>query len=187
MVGKEEWKDVVGYEGLYQVSSQGNIRSCERYVNTSGGGKRKISSLILKKFKCPGGYLEVNLWKNNKQKTTMIHRLVAETFIPNPLNFPEVNHKDESKENNCLDNLEWCTSKYNANYGTRNKRMIKDYRLKPVVMCSKNGQELKSFKSLGDVVRETGFDISAIIRACKGKQKTSYGYVWKYAQNRGVL
>lgn len=176
----EVWKDVVGYEGLYKVSNKGNVMSCERYVNTCGGGKRLVESKILKPFKCPGGYQEVNLWKNNKMKTTMIHRIVAKAFLENPYSLPEVNHKDENKENNSVDNLEWCTSKYNANYGTRNARMIEQKPTKPVFMMDKSGNVIKKFNSLGDASREMGFDISAIIRVCKGKQKTSGGYKWSY-------
>ena len=111
----------------------------------------------------------------------LVHRLVAEAFLENKNKLPEVNHKDENKENNRVDNLEWCASKYNANYGTRNIRMIKQKCSKPVIMLDLSGNELKRFESLGDASRETGFDISAIIRVCKGKQRTSMGYKWKYA------
>lgn len=182
MIGiKEEWKDIRGYEGLYKISNAGNVMSCERYVKVCGGGKRLIKPQILKQFKCPGGYCEVNLWKNNRQKTTMVHRLVAEAFIDNQLDLPEVNHKDENKENNSVNNLEWCTSKHNANYGTRNKRMVEKKKSKPVVMLGRDGEEIKKFRSLGDASREMNVDISAIIRACKGKQKTCLGYKWAYA------
>lgn len=178
----EVWKDVVGYEGLYKVSNIGRIMSCERYVNTCGGGKRLLGEKILKPFKCPGGYCEVSLWKNNKYKTTMVHRIVAVAFLNNPNNFPEVNHKDENKENNCIENLEWCTSKYNANYGSRTQKMKDKKPSKPVIMMDKSGNVVKKYNSLGDASRETGFDISAIIRVCKGKQKTSMGYKWIYAE-----
>lgn len=178
----EIWKDVDGYEGLYKVSNLGNVMSCERYVKTCGGGKRLVSESVLKPFMCPGGYLEINLWKNNKMKTTMIHRLVAKAFLENPNNFPEVNHKDENKKNNCVDNLEWCTPKYNANYGTRNQRMVEKKETKSVFMMDKSGNIIKKFDSLGEATRQTGFDISAIIRVCKGKQKTSMGYKWAYAE-----
>ena len=176
------WRDVVEYEGLYKVSNLGRVMSCERHVNVCGGGKRLVKSKILKPFSCPGGYLEVNLWKNNKVKTTMIHRIVAKAFISNQNNLPEVNHKDENKKNNCVDNLELCTSKYNANYGSRTQKMKDKKETKPVFMISKDGEVLKRFNSLGDAARETGVDISAIIRVCKGKQKTSMGYRWAYAK-----
>ena len=181
MVGKEEWKEIRDYEGRYMVSNFGNVISCERYVKVCGGGKRLVKEKKLKQSKCPGGYSGVNLWKDNSRKMFLVHRLVAEAFLENKNKLPEVNHKDENKENNRVDNLEWCTSKYNANYGTRNKRMIKQKYLKAVIMLDLSGNELKRFESLGDASRETGFDISAIIRVCKGKQRTSMGYKWKYA------
>lgn len=177
---QEIWKDIEGYEGFYKVSNFGNVMSCERYARTCGNGRRLIPRRILKPFKCVGGYDEVNLCKCGNYKTVMVHRLVAKAFLPNDENLPEVNHKDENKDNNHVDNLEWCTSKYNANYGTRNQRMIKEKTFKPVVMMDKDGNVVKKFKSLGEATRETGFDISAIIRACKGKQKTSMGYRWSY-------
>jgi hypothetical protein len=180
MVGREEWKEISGYEGRYMVSNLGNVVSCERYVKVGGGGQRLVKEKILKQTKCPGGYNEVNLWKDNSRKMFLVHRLVAEAFLENKNKLPEVNHKDENKENNCVENLEWCTSKYNANYGTRNKRMVKQKSLKPVVMLDVNGIELKRFASLGDASRETGFGISSIIRVCKGRQKTSMGYKWRY-------
>lgn len=182
MVGNEEWREIVVYEGRYMVSNLGNVKSCERQARTCGGGIRIVKERLLKQAKCSGGYLVVGLWKNNERKNKMVHRLVSVAFIDNEKGLPEVNHKDENKENNCVDNLEWCTPKYNANYGTRNKRMIKQKSLKPVIMLDKNGIELKRFSSLGDATRETGFDISSIIRVCKGKQKTSMGYMWRYAK-----
>lgn len=177
----EVWKDVKGYEENYQVSNYGKIRSKDRYLRVCGGGYRFVKGIPIKTMTYTNGYIGVGLYKNGKHKMKLVHRLVAESFIPNPDNYPQINHKDENITNNHLENLEWCTAKYNANYGTRNERMIKDSSLKAVIMCSTDGLELKYFKSLGEASRETGFDISAIIRACKGKQKTSYGYIWKYA------
>ena len=105
----EEWKPVVGYEGLYEVSNTGQIRSLKR-------------NIILRPKKEPTGYLRCNLSLNKNVKTFSIHRLVAQAFLPNPDNLPEVNHKDEDKTNNRVENLEWCNHKYNMNYGTRNIR-----------------------------------------------------------------
>lgn len=116
----EEWKDIKGYEGLYQVSNLGRVRSLSRYVK-----HRTIYILkgkLLKQRTRGKGYLAVTLCKNSKLKHYYVHRLVAEAFIPNPNNLPQVNHKDENKSNNCVDNLEWCDDKYNTNYGTRNER-----------------------------------------------------------------
>lgn len=111
---EEIWKDIEGYEGLYQVSNLGRVKS----LNYAKQGKEKI----LKDRISATGYKRVNLSKSGERKTYYVHRLVAETFIPNPNGYSEVNHKDENKSNNNIDNLEWCTSKYNSNYGTRNER-----------------------------------------------------------------
>ena len=109
----EEWKDIIGYEGKYQVSNTGKIRSLN-YLNT-----RKTKELKPRKFST--GYLSICLGK--EKKNFYIHRLVAIHFIPNPNNLLEVNHKDENKTNNNVENLEWCNHKYNCNYGTRSERI----------------------------------------------------------------
>lgn len=122
---KELWKDVIEYEGLYQVSSFGNVRTIARYVNSSHRGfigKRFIKQKIMKPYNY-GGYLGVALCKNGRYKQKLLHRLVAEAFIPNPDNLPCVNHKDENRQNNRVKNLEWCTHKYNNNYGNRNDKI----------------------------------------------------------------
>ena len=119
---KEIWKDIKGYEGLYQVSNLGRVKSFN-YMNT---GKEKIKTLTLQK-KHPmkqGGYLQTTLYKNKQTKTVVVHRLVAEAFIPNPDNLPQVNHKDHDKTNNCVDNLEWCTAKYNSNHKINNRKPL---------------------------------------------------------------
>lgn len=172
---EEIWKDIKGFEDSYQVSNLGRIKSKDRYVMTCGGGKRFIQGQIIKPIVCTNKYLEVGLNKENKRTIKLLHRLVAAAFVENPNNLPEVNHKDENPQNNNAENLEWCTSKYNANYGTRNQRMVKEKYLKPVVMIDKDGKVVKRFKSLGEATRQTGFDISAIIRVCKGKQKNKHG------------
>ena len=105
----EEWRPVVGYEGLYEVSNTGFVR--------------RVSDLMVFKLSDLKGYCIVRLRKDGKGKSYLVHRLVAQAFIPNPLNLPQVNHIDENKKNNNIDNLEWCTAKYNANYGTRNIRV----------------------------------------------------------------
>lgn len=112
------WKDIPGYEGLYRISTSGEIYSYPRKGNF---GRNHFLKFRVDK----GGYLRVLLSKNSKSKEMLVHRLVAKAFLPNPHNLPEVNHKDENTKNNNVSNLEWCTSKYNSNYGTRNKRMAK--------------------------------------------------------------
>lgn len=177
----EEWKDIEGYEGRYKISNLGNVMSCERYARVCGGGKRLLPQMILKPYKSTGGYLQVNLRKNGGFKPKLIHRLVAIAFIPNKNNLPEVNHKDEDKENNNVENLEWCTSKYNANYGMRNQKMVENKRNTSVNQYDKDGNFIKNWRSLSDACEEYGADISSMIRVCKGKQKTCVGYKWKYA------
>lgn len=112
-MNKEIWKDVVGYEGLYQVSNLGRVKSLFRYKK------------ILKQFEDNKGYLRVTLYKNNKSKSIKVHKLVAEAFIPNPNNYDCINHKDENKTNNRVENLEFCSFYYNLMYGTRVQRIAK--------------------------------------------------------------
>lgn len=114
----EVWKDIEGYEGLYQVSNMGRVKSLGA-TNRVGWHLREK---ILKQTIEPKGYLKVGLRKNNKIQTVRVHRLVANAFLPNPFNLPQVNHKDENKTNNHVENLEWCTNKYNNNYGSKPKK-----------------------------------------------------------------
>ena len=113
----EIWKDIEGYEGLYQVSNLGRVKSLK---------VSKIKSeRIRKSYQQSSGYISIVLCKNGKVTNHKIHRLVANAFIDNPDNLPEINHKDENKANNCVDNLEWCDSSYNKNYGTRTEKFIR--------------------------------------------------------------
>lgn len=113
------WKDIKGYEGLYQVSTDGEVRSLDRYEKSKGNSTRLRKGQIKTLSVDKDGYKKIGLWKNSKVKYFRVHRLVAETFIDNPNNLSEVNHIDEDKSNNCVDNLEWCDRKYNNNYGSK--------------------------------------------------------------------
>lgn len=122
----EEWKDVVGFEGLYQISNLGNVKTMSRPAPTTHRGHvgyRMIRERLMHPAHGSKSYPCVRLRKNGKTITKTVHRMVAEAFIPNPNNLPEVNHKDENKYNNCVDNLEWCTHKQNMNSGTVSARI----------------------------------------------------------------
>lgn len=146
---EEIWKDIAGYEGYFQVSNLGRVKSLERVVKTHDrlGGFRKKKERILKCVPLKNKYLHVCLWKDNEAKTFLVHRLVANAFIPNPSCLPQVNHKDERRDNNNVSNLEWCTANYNSNYGSRTERSsIAKY--KRVCMFDMEGNLIKEFDSL---------------------------------------
>ena len=162
---KEIFKDIKDYEGLYQVSNLGRVYSF-------------ITNKFLKPNLNKNGYLTLHLKGSSKQ--LKLHRLVAETFILNTNNFPCVNHKDEDKTNNCVDNLEWCSYKYNNNYGTMQQRgHIK--LSKPILMLDLNGRILKEFSSIHEATRYLGKKNSGYLSSiCNNENKTAYGYKWKY-------
>lgn len=157
----EEWKDVVGAEKYYQISSKGRIRN-------------KITKDILKPS-TSGNYKHIEL-RYGINKNVLIHRLVADAFIPNPFNLRCVNHIDENKENNCVENLEWCSAKYNVNYGNgalkRNQRIIQ-YDLE--------GNAIKIWESMKDASESLGLYYQGISACCRGKKKSCGGYAWTYA------
>lgn len=160
----EIWKDIEGYESVYQVSNLGRVKSLQFK-------KEKI----LKKRVHPNGYELVNL----KNKTFRVHTLVAKTFILNPNNYKEINHKDENKQNNCVDNLEWCTRKYNCNYGNLPKIVSKRFS-KKIILIDNDDKNRIYFESSIEAEKLLGIDHSSIIKCCKGKTKTAGGYKWKY-------
>lgn len=181
---EEVWKDVKGYEGLYQVSDKGRIRSVDRVVNTCYGSKMYIKSKILKPVKYKGGYLRIDLCKEGTKRLYLIHRLVAEAFLPNPDNLPCVNHKDEIPYHNNVDNLEYCTQKYNINYGTRTQRMVEKQinhpnKSKKVYQYTLDNQLVKVWDSTKECQRN-GFDNSRISACCRGENKTHKGFRWSY-------
>lgn len=178
---EEIWKDIKGFEGLYMVSNIGRVKRLPRYVRVCGGSKRLLEETILTPTRCKNGYLEVQMGIGRKRYIRLLHRAVAEAFIENPHNYPQVNHKDEDITNCRADNLEWCTAKYNANYGTRNERALMARTLVPVNQYDKVGNFIKRFNSIADACRETGAMCESITRVCKGKQHTCCGYVWEYA------
>lgn len=174
----EIWRDIKGYEGHYQISNFGRVKSLSRTI-VDAIGSRKSKEIIMKQKVNAGGYLVVNLSKCGKYKTLFIHRLVAEAFVNNPYKLPQVNHKDENKFNNCEWNLEWCTPVYNSNYGTRNER-TRRHKMKRVEQYTKEGVFIKVWDSITTVQEETGMSLFNISMACTGKTKTAFGYIWKY-------
>lgn len=176
----EIWKDIPDYSGYYKVSNLGNIRSLDRYEIQSNGIKRFRKGRTLKLSLDKYGYNRVELNKNSKPKLCLVHRLVAKTFIPNKLNLPQVNHKDEDKTNNQVDNLEWCTHDYNNTFGTRTKR-ISSKLSKKVYQYDLNLNFLKEWCSTKECDKY-GFCSKHISSCCIGKRKTHKGYIWSYTK-----
>ena len=178
MKGKEIWKDILGYEGKYMVSNWGRVKS----LNYNRTGKERI----LKAGDNGNGYLEVILFKEGKGKHYKIHRLVAQAFLENSKGYNEVNHKDENKQNNCVENLEWCSRSYNNNYGTGNKKRAEKSTNNPkiskaVIGINKVSGEIREFPSIMEASRQLGIPNSNICACLKGRQKSAGGYVWFYA------
>ena len=171
---KEIWKDIKNYEN-YEINNFGLIRI-------------KKNKKILKYQVDKDGYYAINLWKNSKYKRFRVSRLVAQTFISNPYNYPCVNHKDENKQNNKVDNLEWCTVAYNNAYGTKGKRGGEKQRGKlrytktnrKVAQIDLNNNIIEIYKSISTVARKLNTDGTHIIDVCRGRRKTAYGYKWSY-------
>lgn len=178
---KEIWKDVVGYEGLYQVSNMGNVRSLDRIDKV---GRLRVGRL-LKPATYNNGYKRVMFSYDTKEKSFLVHRLVAEAFIDNPNNYPIINHKDENPSNNRVENLEWCTVKYNNNYGTVKERIKKaninhPNKSKQILQYTLDGEFLKEYPSAMEVERQIGFRQGCISRVCRGERKSTGGFIWRY-------
>lgn len=171
----EIWKDVAGYEGLYQVSSEGRVKSLER---TDSWG-RTVKERILKTNVVGGGYLSVVLYAGGKTRMFFVHRLVCQAFHENPDNKPQVNHINEIKTDNRACNLEWCTCKQNINHGTAKDRSSKN-RSKSVGQYTLDGALVKFWASTMEVERQAGFNHGNISKVANGKLKQAYGFIWKY-------
>jgi hypothetical protein len=171
---KEIWKDVKGYEGLYQVSNLGRVKS---FREGSKFGKQK--EYILKPWLINSGYHVVMLYKEDRSKRKyQLHRLVAETFIPNPENLPCVNHKDENKINNEVSNLEWCTYSYNNNYGTARERALKT-RIKSIQQQRMDGKVIAAYCSVDVACGLLGYDKDTLEEWCR--IGVGGGYLWRYS------
>lgn len=176
---KEEWIPIPGYEGLYEISTNGNVKMLGRRKRLWHGAYTSVSPKIVSQY-LVCGYKKVKLRNyDGETKMVSVHRLVAMAFLPNPNNYPQVNHKDEIKTNNCVDNLEWCTAKYNTNYGTGKERCTMA-RYKPVMCVSPNGFEFSAWMSMKHACDDIGANYATISQCCHGKQKTGHGYVWSF-------
>ena len=166
----EEWRDVPGYEGLYQVSNLGRVRGMRRGL---------LNILSPSSY---NGYYRVNLSKGGKYITIHIHRLVAMAFLPNPNNYPQVNHKDGDRKNNNLNNLEWCTASYNQLHAFRTLNRVRP-RCRVISQMDGNGEIIKIYSSISEASRDLGVSVQAIRSALCGRTTHSGGYKWEYFNN----
>ena len=188
MLTEEIWKDIEGYEGLYQVSNLGMVRSLDRIIvkphprNTSMQMRCFYKGRILKPKKKYKGYLSVDLHgKDGDVKTRQVHRLVALAFIPNPDNLPDVNHIDENPGNPKLSNLEWVTKSQNMRHGTCGARMGRKH-WKAVTQMDMNGNIIKEWPCAQHASESLHIHHSQLIGVCRGKGYSAGGYRWKYKE-----
>lgn len=187
MILLEHWKAIPGYEGFYEVSDLGRIRSIDRFIYNRWSGKndRLVKGKIRKTEEAHDGYRRVRLLRNGKSKKYFVHRLVMNAFKPNPNpgKYTQINHKNEITDDNRLDNLEWCTQTYNNNYGNRiakqAKALVNGKRAKPVGQYTLDGKLIKIWPSTRECERN-GFKHSGVGACCLGKWPTYKGYKWKY-------
>lgn len=174
---KETWEPIKDYENLYEISNLGRVRSLLKWDLN----KRKFqpSIRIMKLREDKDGYCIIDLHKNKKSKTFKVHRLVAQTYIPNVNNLPQINHKNEIKNDNRVENLEWCTNEYNAVYGTKVQRASEKHK-KHILKYDLKGNFIKEYNSLKEASIDTNVFFTNISAVCRGKQKTAYGFIWKY-------
>lgn len=192
---EEIWKEVPSLDG-YLASNFGQVKMLEHYSNMPNGGVKHHKEKIKPQETSRNGYLRVKCYKDGKMKRYSVHRLVAMAFLPNPNNYPQVNHKDENKSNNTVwvnedgsidqekSNLEWCSSEYNHNYGSRNQRAalknVNGKKSKSVLQYDLDGKLIKQYPSIAEATRN-GFDGGGIWQCCNNKIKQYKGYIWKYA------
>ena len=173
----EEWRDIKNFEGLYQVSNLGRIKSVKRIVKRGTNYKPVAERLLKFGGKDKGSYYVI-LSKEGITYTKYVHRLVAEAFIPNPDNLPVVNHKDENPLNDVVTNLEWCTWSYNNSYNNLRKRAALNKR-KPILQYSSDGKFIREWSHAREAAESLGLNKRAIYECCAGRSKTSGGYIWK--------
>ena len=188
----EIWKPIKGFEGAYEVSTLGNVRSVDRIVIYPKGGIRLRKGRELSQATNRKGYKCVVLCTQNTRKNYTVHRLVAETHVPNPSNLPCINHKDEITTNNNVSNLEWCTHKYNNNYGNHIRKIAVHFE-KPILQFDLNGNFIARYRSTCEAERKTGIKQGSICNVANfaigtSKAKRRYlsagGYIWKWELNK---
>ena len=179
-----QWKYITGYEGYYEVSNSGEVRSLDRIVYDRKQGSKHLQGCIMKQTESKNkkrnedqGYFVVNLRKNNTSKITLVHRLVAEAFIPNPENLPTINHKDGNKHNNDVSNLEWSSYSYNNIHALQHSlRQPRGYK---VLQVDLDGNIIQEFKSISEASRVTGIGRGVISQCANERIHTAGGYIWK--------
>ena len=171
----EEWKVIPGYEGMYEASSKGNIRSLDREIKDKNGHIRHQKGKVIRTYYDKRGYKRCYLCKDGDNKELLVHQLVAKAFIPNPNNYKMINHKDETHDNNCVENLEWCDAKYNNNYGTLKQRLSELKKKK--IICITDGNK---FNSVNEAAEFYGIDRRLISGVLSKAKKTTYGKVFIY-------
>lgn len=181
----EIWKPIPGYEGFYELSNMGYIRSIGFIRNLNGKYYKRRSPRILKNGKDKDGYVICALCKNGKTKTFRVHRLIAEVFVENPNSYPQINHKNEIKDDNRASNLEWCTAAYNNNYGSKPSLLSKSLRnnikkSKPIIQLTLDGEFVAEYPSAKEAKRRTGiFNITLACNHSNG-YSTAGGYLWRW-------
>lgn len=181
---------MLGYEGLYQVSSLGRVKSLPKFINTNKNYPSigyMTKEKILKNFTSTNDYLRICLRKDNQSIFYLVHRLVAQAFLPNPNSLPQINHINGIKTDNRIENLEWCTAKENAQHALKNnlkipKRGIENKNSKTIYQINKDNDIINVFYGSGEIKRKFNYDTSSILKCCKNckNYKTAYGYKWKY-------
>lgn len=187
MENTENWKPVKGYEGIYEVSDLGRVRSIDRVMVFKTGRAVLLKGRIMKQNTHYKGYKRLLLSNGeDREHGHFVHRLVADAFIPNPDGLPEVNHKDENKANNRADNLEWCTHRANSQHGSRGARigawhLQNSPRRVAINQLTMDGQYIQTFPSQGEAARQVHGSQGTINMALKDQRKSAYGYKWEYA------
>lgn len=184
---EEVWKQVKGFEGLFEVSNFGRVKRLPYTLigNTKGFKKsyvRYFKGGVLKGTVCKNGYCRVTLAKNGETHYCHVHRLVAEAFIPNPENLPFVNHIDEVRTNNRVDNLEWCSCQYNNTYKDARKRFAEAYSRNhsyPIKMLTLSGKLVQTFPSIKEAAKAVGVTANTVYRAIVKERKTAAGHIWE--------